>query len=300
MNCYKLETGVSKVYKITTREDFEENIKGNKKYLCKGTDGYFRGLGICPLCDNPVRILSLYKKLENKRPYALHCKDGNDEKLVSFNHEKYIHCPYSNPSARQHFDKSIEKYPMTEFEKELCAAVKNNFDKIVRFILDKTDIYISKAFAKNLLEQFYLNFGFRNSETNFSNIPWIMLYCIGRFNLVGRGVKSGSSLWNYLRKRNDIKLSPFEYNHEYDRIESSTGKFIILEGCFYAHTQRIDGDDEVIEKIRFGVADSKDINKDWAYKRIYSIDITEFQNFCKEINYRNQELLDLAKDDIHL
>ena len=37
MNCYKLETGVSKVYKIITREDFEENIKGNKKYLCKGT-----------------------------------------------------------------------------------------------------------------------------------------------------------------------------------------------------------------------------------------------------------------------
>ena len=296
MNCYKLETGVTRVYRITTKEAFEESIKGDSKYLYKGQDGYLRGLGICPLCDNPVRIIGLYKRLDSKKPHAIHCKDNNDLKLVSFDKEKYLHCPYSNPNAKQQFDKAKDKYPITLFEKELCKAVRDNFDKIIFFIAIKTDVYISKSFAKILLEAFYHGFGFRLPLTNFCNLPWVLLDSVGRFNLIGRAVKKDSSLWNYLNMRKDIKLTPFDYDSRYEKIESISNKFVFLEMCFYAHSQHVNENDEIIEKIKCGLVDSKDIKKDWVYNKVYKINSFDFQNFCVETNYKNQDLLNIARN----
>lgn len=294
MKSYKLKTGISETYRITTREDFEIQTKNTDKYVYIGTDGVKRGLAVCPSCDNPVRILGLFKPLSDKQPYAQH--HNKSTQIAIFNSENYIHCPYSNPNAKQKFDISSKQNVPSDFEKELYYEMRDYFDKVIYLLNKKLDIYISYDFAQRLLMSFINCYGYCDCMATHYNLPWILMDSIQSFNLIGRGVKKQSKLWTFLSKRKDIELIPSVKKSDYDIVKTRTQNFVILKGCFFAHTRRIDENDNIDEKITFGVVDSEEVPANWIFKHKYSIDEFYFLNPCKSTDYRNQKLLDFAKE----
>ena len=294
MKSYKLKTGNSETYKITTKEDFELQTKNSDKYVYIGTDGIKRGLAVCPSCDNPVRILGLYKPLSDRQPYAQH--HNKSTQIAVFSSENYKHCPYSNPNAKQKFDISSIKKAPSDFEKSLYYEMRDYFDKVIYLLNKKLDIYISYDFAQRLLTTFVNCYGYCDSMATHYNLPWILMDSIQSFNLIGRCVKRNSKLWTFLSKRKDIKLIPNKKRTEYEYIQSSINNYVFLKGSFFAHTRRIDENDNLDEIITFGVVDSEDVPANWIFKQKYPIDEFYFSNLCKNTDSRNQNLLDLAKE----
>lgn len=291
MKFYKLKTGISEVYKITTREDFEEKIREKGKYTYKNSDGENYGLAVCPRCDNPIRILGLYKKLNGIKPYAKH--HNKSTAIAVINKSAYLHCPYANPTSKKGFDKS-KILPLTDFEKQLYYTMRDYFDKAIYMLNKNLDFYISDKFAKKLLEGFTKNCTYRNELANNSNLPFMLLDNFDNFTMVYRLVKKESELWKVLNKRKDINF--IQKDEIYDKIVPNTGCFVFLEGHFYAHTVTSNDDGDVSEKIKFGVIDSPDIDKERFFQRKYEIKENEFQNLCKNESYRNNNLLEMAKN----
>lgn len=293
MKYYKLEKGISKIYKITTKEDFEEKIKNNGKYRYIGKDKIMRGLALCPSCDNPVRIIGLYKKIKNQ-PYAQH--HGENTEFAVFNPENYKHCPYANFNSRHRYDISSKTMPLSNYEKKLYYAVRNNYDKIISILNEKLDFYISEGFAKILLNDFLKKGGYRNTKTSFYNLPWALLECADSFNLIKRYVKKNSELWNFLNKREDIKLAASENKPEYDKIEPSDNNYVYLKACFITHDEPIIEDDEIVSTIKLLIADSDKVPAVWIHTESYKLNEHEFLTHCNSENEKYNTYLNIAKE----
>lgn len=292
MNCYKLETGLSKeVYKITNKEDFEENIREKEKYIYKNNDGEKYGLAVCPRCDNPVIILGLYKKLKRQKPYAKHHNRSTEIAVIDKN--AYLHCPYSDPNFNSRkYDKS-KILPLTNFERKLYCCLRDYFDMAIHLLNEELDFYISESFAKQLLEEFVNSYAYRNEMANIHNLPYLLLDNMGNVNLICRLIKKNTELWKYLDSRDDVILEP--YNKKYDKLLSKSG-FVFLQFHFYSHSISQNAGYDATEKIKFGIIDSPDVEKKRVYTKPYEINEWSFPNLCKQTEYRDQKLLDLARD----
>lgn len=293
MKNYKLTTGDAEPYKISNREDFELKTKNSDNYFYIGEDGIKRGLAVCPSCDNPIRILGLYKPLKNKEPYGEH--HNKSTMLARFDSDNYKHCPYSVPNAKQKFDVSSRQNSPSPLEKELYYTMRNNFDKAIYLLNKELDFYISFEFATKLLSNFVKNKAYCDYKATYHNLPWILVDSINAFNLIGRWVRRESDLWYFLIKRSDVKLVECEKKQDYDTIQPASNSFVMLKACFMAITRKRDESDNLDEKITFGITNSEKVPANWIYKKKHQIDELYFQNLCKHTEYRNQKLLELAK-----
>lgn len=292
MKNYKLAVGNYKLYKITDREDFELKTKNSDNYFYIGVDGIKRGLAVCPSCDNPIRILGLYKPLKNKEPYAEH--HNKSTILAKFDSDNYKHCPFSFPNSNRKFDISSKKNCPSPLEKELYYTMRNNFDKAIYLLNRELDFYISFDFAAKLLSNFVKNKAYYDYKATYHNLPWILIDNINAFSLIGRLIKRNSDLWTFLTKRNDVKLVDCDKNG-YDIIQPVGDSFVTLKACFMAIKRKIDNSDNLDEKITFGITDSEKVPANWIYKKKYKIDEFYFHNLCKQTENRNQKFLELSK-----
>lgn len=64
MRRFKLRTGRNPVYDLT-RENYRELTKKKSIYTGYGQDGRIRNFAVCPVCDNPIQIIGLYKQVKN-------------------------------------------------------------------------------------------------------------------------------------------------------------------------------------------------------------------------------------------
>lgn len=300
MKNYKLHTGLQEIYKITSKYDFEEKTGSDKNYRYVGDDGITRGLAVCPSCDNPIRILGFYKKLDGRKPYAQHHNKSTN--IAVFDKSAYLHCPNSNPGSKRQWDKSSSKRQLSNYEKELYNIMRNNFDKVISFLNNKLSLYISCSTAERFLKEFVINSGCTNPDASIYNLPYILLLTSSKFNVVKMRVKKHTKLWNFIYSRNinGIKLTSchkLQDNIEsnYDIIDVNCNKYILLQCHFIKHVRYVNKEDEIIEKIEMRFSDSNKIPVNWIYKENISIDQESFPNYCKKINYGNKNLLEIAK-----
>lgn len=57
---------------------------------------------VCPLCDNPIQIVGLFRRQEEsraRRPYGRHHR-GDVPGLCRYDEDAYLHCPYADPNHR--------------------------------------------------------------------------------------------------------------------------------------------------------------------------------------------------------
>jgi hypothetical protein len=70
MHQFKLKTGVAPDHPLD-KTTFEEQSRINSPYYLNDDTQY----AVCPRCDNPIRIIGLYKRLENTpKPFGRHLR----------------------------------------------------------------------------------------------------------------------------------------------------------------------------------------------------------------------------------
>lgn len=304
MEEYKLRTGISYTYKVTTKYDFEEQTGNNRDYQYVGKDGIKRGLAVCPSCDNPVRILGLYEELDGQKAHARH--HNRDTAFASYDSSAYFHCPRAEIRNVRGTDFSNVKREPSEYEKRMYNTMREYFDKAVYILNQDLSLYVSHSFAKRLLQEFVANRGYMSSDSSIYNLPWMLLDKSFSFNLIGMRVRRTSELHQFLSLKEDIILVPYTYHDkdnnevdtEYDLIKPQDNHYVILIGHFIQHTRIVASNDMLKENIVFGLSDSNSVPIHWIYREKYNINEHRFPNLCVKgkDKHRNQKLLDIAQE----
>lgn len=293
MRRFKLKPGLTETYEIT-KENFEVLTNGRKIFREKGKDGKTREFGICPACDNPIQLIGLYKKLENTdRPYGKHY--GHDIALAKHNEKTYQFCPYA--SRKWAVSKESLKEEVTDFEKGIYYAVRDNFDYAIYLAETVTGLKISPAYARQMLEYYLGVPGFIYYHATYYNIPWMLLYFMPAVTVHYKLVKKDSPIYNLFKKCKYIKLLETKYASYY-RVEKKDLKKD-LEFATLLHRRKV-VDDEVKEYIDIILSTRDEENLP---QKIGSctLEINEYRfpnlvHSKKAKAYRSQELLDIAKE----
>ena len=137
-----------------TRANFEKQT-GNAKPWEQGFPEK-RQYSICPVCNNPVRLVGIYKATIPK-PYGAHAGE-TVEGLPIHNLQKYEYCTLSRKGKRVNDTERFDKPDASQ--KELCHILCNNFHKVVYVIEKVLGIQGSTAFWRTRLEQFMASKGY--------------------------------------------------------------------------------------------------------------------------------------------
>ncbi len=142
----KFHKGISKVYEVSFK-NFVEATKEKSPYVKFGENGK-EAYGICPSCENPVKLLGVYARLKTQRSHARHCK-YNVDGLADFDEYKYIRCPYHKENAD--YVREIRRpEEMNTFNVEILKLAHDYFDKCIYILQKETGLIISDALAKDL------------------------------------------------------------------------------------------------------------------------------------------------------
>lgn len=161
---------------------------------------------ICPLCDNPIRIINLFRKEyksndNSPKPYGRHIEHGVKD-LAYFDREAYLACPYHRISSHGYKPKLRAENNKTGLA--IYKLMKENFDRIIYIWNKTTDIKISRAFAQDLLSLWKKNKGWLYYDNTFNNLSYMLLYPLPGVSLVGRMIKKNSPLHAKLQNCKEI------------------------------------------------------------------------------------------------
>ena len=133
------------------KENYLTKTKKDKRYSAVGKDQCKRDFAVCPVCDNPIQIIGVYKKLENTdKPYGRHY--NHDTAIAKHNEQAYQFCPY----ASNHYDvtRDMKKEKMTDYERDIYRSTRNNFDLAVAILESDLGILVTKNMAEHMLKEY--------------------------------------------------------------------------------------------------------------------------------------------------
>ena len=248
--------------KITNnKEPWEQlQIKGEKK----------KQYAICPCCDNPVRLIGLYRVIK-KRPYGAHA--GKDIKgLPIHNQFRYEYCSLSKKGKKINDE---EQYiEADKIQKELYYILRDNFHKIVYFIENKLGFEGSNSFWEKRLNLFMGTGGYLYPWISLENLPWMFCYFgIGGTAIYNQNIKCDTSIYNcILENCKKAQLLPVK-NTKYFRLQNN-GEFLEpIKFRFSLHQAKLTDEGELLEELTMYIGfGSKEI-----YKEIIIIDQSHFR-----------------------
>lgn len=85
---------------------------------------------VCPLCDNPIQIVGLFRRQEESRahrPYGRHHR-GDVPGLCRYDEDAYLHCPYADPNHRT--DTRARRHPKDQTGRALYGLMRGEFDRV--------------------------------------------------------------------------------------------------------------------------------------------------------------------------
>ena len=294
----KFHKGLSKVYGIS-RSEFLEATKESEPYMhyIKGRKEAF---AICPLCENPVKLLGVYARLEKQRPHARHLKK-NVPGLADFDEYKYLQCPYHRENAN-YIMEAKSREDMTEYNKEILALAHDYFDKCIYILRKTTGLVISDKLAEEIAADYMMHPGYMTYDITRENIPYIMGMCMSGKNLVKRMVEENSPLYEMLKDKKDITLEPMKPTFEYKsaktlyRIESKEGYLgISFNITRYRFATNKTSELREYLKLHIGMPDGKGTYNTYAEKEI-EVDPFFFNRLIHSRNTRSPRsgLADIA------
>lgn len=193
----KFTTGYEPTLSFSDRNfktKYEERVGNNPAYM-KMIDGDMKRLALCPRCNNPVVILGIYKKI-NMAPHARHAKGVNIPNVAQYDEYKFLHCPYHKKRANY-----VKEYvPETEEpqRRELYRIAREHYDRAIYLLQKETGIYITKAMAESLAENYAAMRVYNYIDATVYNIPWYLIYSYPGFALHHMLVRKGSTLYKHL------------------------------------------------------------------------------------------------------
>lgn len=296
MNVFKTKAGKNESIELT-KENF---IKYTKKI-----EPYFQGVGkdekhyaVCPLCDNPITIVGLYKNEKGQKLHGRHFKDINGlcAEIATYDEAAYENCPYANPNSKS----EVIRPKDNETGRALYDLMRKHFDKVV-YILEKTlKLKISLAYAEKLLSFYAANEGWRFYEATYDNLPFFLMYGRGAEPIYKKRILEGSEIYNTLKEDDNVNLVKEIVNETptgYYIVENKENQFLDYTYILSEHKYVLE-DDELTEYFTFDISSGNaafDTLKD-IHKHKIKVDPNYLRNL---INYKewkpNRKLLDIAE-----
>lgn len=286
MDVFKLRPGLAPVHKIS-RDKFEAETGKMAPWYQR--EGYkIAPFAVCPACDNPIRIVALYERHENSpSPYGKHTPK-TVVGLATYNQIAYDDCPYAHPGMEMDRDR---RRPETDPRgRDILQLLRDQFDRVIDIIQKDTDVIISLALAKNLLDSFLGMQGHLYVGTNLCNLPWMFAYMTTAQSLFGRKINQKSELMGALKENEGISIT-----NEL-QVTSNKEEFLEITFCFIEHKIIKQGSSHE-ETIKFLV----NIDGKETFHKTIQIDPVYFHNQVNlppERAMRNRRLLDIAAKTI--
>lgn len=286
MNVFKTKDSKSKFIPINERS-FEAATHQKPPYcIVTGEKRSYHAL--CPICENPITIVGLYRKEDSgRKPYGKHHK-GTIPKLAVYDEEAYLNCPFSHPTLKHHGKRN----PTSKTSHELYRLMYDQFDRVI-YIWNKTmPIFLSNTFALDQLRAWIVNKEWLNYSVTYFNLPYMLNYTGPALKLICRLVKEDSELAKSLAKRKELELEPSR-RKGYLKVLPADSNFVEL--TFFLTRQKYTVvDDSLCETIQLMV----DLDSKTIYKETISVDhafVDRLFNKSSDETYRNLDLLKKAQ-----
>ena len=300
MDRFKGKVGGLQAYTITEQNFFE--VTGNEPPYCvKGANGERRLYAVCPLCDNPIQIIGLYKDTPEagRKPYGRHNK-GTIPHLAQYDEGEYLDCPYANPNR-----KTLSKYrrPESKIGRQIYDLLREQFDRVIYLLKKDTGIFISEATAAYMLKEYLGDRGYLYRVATLYNLPWSFAFGTLPKKLYGRKIIQGSELHKALHEHCPDVIFIGESKDEYVQVKPRGKRNLGLYYAFYNFRQHqgsdTDDSENIVETVDFVVYRSQGVRKILTeiYKKTITINPDYFMNLvclAEEKAYRNETLLNLA------
>lgn len=217
MDKFKLKPGLQPSYDITT-SGYESKTNRSYPYCQRDKQGVLHYYAVCPECNNPIVIVSLYKNADNSpKPYGRHIKK-NIPGVAYYSQEAYDSCPYANPKWKQN-----DKLPdASHAGVAKLRFIKKHFDLIMHILREETGIRFSAKLSEYLLQNYLDNQGWRYRYSTVSNLPWTLPLSSQAITLKGRYLDRDSNLFKSLSSKypdmlddNRIKFKSNPYNPKF-------------------------------------------------------------------------------------
>lgn len=298
----KFHEGISKVYNVSL-ENFKAVTKEQAPYF-KQENGEKNAYGICPMCENPVKLLGVYARLKKQQSHARHYKH-NVEDLANFNEYKYLNCPYHRKNA-DYVTEIRHPEEMNAFNVEILKLAHDYFDKCIYILQKETGLFISEILARAIAIEYMAHPGYMTYDITRNNVPYIMGLCMTGKNLIKRVVRKDSPLYEMLKDKHEITLVQLPTKPEYStsapmyRIESNVRDLkLSFNISRYRYTSSPDTQLREYLNLHIGIPDGEGTYKLYAQKEI-EVDPFYFTRLiCSKnpnIPAAKQSLVDIADE----
>ncbi|MCL1996833.1 MAG: hypothetical protein FWG63_11550 [Defluviitaleaceae bacterium] len=196
----KSEVGFTKPVEIN-EINFEKLTNSHSPYIQRNGEEN-RYFAFCPHCKNPVQIVGLYKKQEQKqldtvrKAFGRHTENKALLELYK-SAVPYKTCPYFAP---RNYDINARRSKDDELDIFIRADFVNHFDKIVHVLKNTTGIRYGNGLLIKMIDSYCYSVGWNYIGATLENIPWIFGYMAKNQNLFGQYIKKDGFLHNELKK----------------------------------------------------------------------------------------------------
>ncbi|WP_162138427.1 hypothetical protein [Maridesulfovibrio hydrothermalis] len=142
---------------------------------------------VCPVCNNPVQIIGLNKKLQHTDlPYAKHYHK-TIRGLAAFDKEAFESCSLAHPGSN--LFKDSRKSACTERERQILISLQENFDQVAYLFQLYSGIVMTPHLAEEMLKWYVAEQGHLYRGGSLINAPWVFVYLSRAQKLWGRKIK---------------------------------------------------------------------------------------------------------------
>ncbi len=281
----------STVYKTIEIKAFEADTLMRSPYYQKGTDGNIQQFAVCPACNNPIRILGLYKPTQiSPRPFGKHFEKSIPG-LAVYDKEGYEYCPYAARSRILAPDSRLSKPTATT--KAIIGLLKAQFDRVAYIIQKDTGVVVTENLARKMLKAFIQSQGHLYTGATLMNIPWIFAYMAFSQSLNNRIILNAE-----LREAILEQVPQLEFNG--NQLVEKSKNFLPIEFCFIHHVSRL-VENSLEENLTFCVSIKDKGKKKILYEKRVVFEHNYFQNLInmpaeRSKSYRNGRLLAAAEE----
>ncbi len=235
MDVFKTEVGIKESILIS-EENYSNATNGDKRYWRKNKKNVERYYAVCPLCDNPIQIIGLFKEHhDGRKPYGKHNK-GDIEELAAYDEDAYLSCPYSHPNQPK---EQIRRQPDSKSGYEIWNLLLTQFDRIVYIWNRTTGIRMSEAFAGQLLKIYIANEGWQFYNSNRYNLPFMLIYAERAYPLINRWIRKESAVYTILKQNGSVRFEEIPGNGSYVIVKRKGSHFADISFYLTRHKPEI-------------------------------------------------------------
>lgn len=290
MDVFKTKPGLNESIIISEENFTKATDKKIPYYMSGGAQKPPRCFAVCPICDNPIQIIGLYKRHdEGRNPYGRHFpKDIGG--LAAYDEEAYYGCYYANPNQRRQVGR---RNPRNVTGIALYNLLREQFDRLIYILETSIEIKISYAFAEEILRRYLLDEGWQYYDSTYNNLPFMLIYAMQAKPLINRLVLKDGSLYRFLKEDCTAVYLEDLPDSKYAKITAKEG-FVGLS--FYLCNHNVRKQEESIEETyRLVVVEKESI----IYERLIQVDpdfLRKLIALPQEKSRRNPKMLKIAEN----